>query len=133
MPKFPMPAPTLLSHLSIGVTDLARGIAFYDAVFAVLGGVRCFTGPVSAGYGPSLDKEDLALKLVPGPEVAPRPGFHLAFAADSPAMVDRFHAAALAQGGRDDGAPGLRPHYGSTYYAAFVIDPDGHRLEAVHQ
>lgn len=126
--------PTLLSHLSVGVADLARGTAFYDAVIAALGGVRCFTGPVSVGYGPSMDEEDeFSLKLAPGPDITPRPGFHLAFTADSPAMVDRFHAAALAHGGIDDGAPGLRPHYGPTYYAAFVIDPDGHRLEAVHQ
>jgi catechol 2,3-dioxygenase-like lactoylglutathione lyase family enzyme len=124
---------TLLNHLSIGVADLARGIAFYDAVMATLGGSRVFTGPVSVGYGPNPDKEDLALKLVPGPDVAPRPGFHLAFDATSREMVDRFYAAALAHGGRDDGPPGLRPHYGATYYAAFVIDPDGHRLEAVHQ
>lgn len=124
---------TLLGHLSLGVADLARGTAFYDAVIATLGGVRCFTGPVSVGYGPAMDKEDLALKLAPGPDVTPRPGFHLAFDAASPAMVDRFYAAALAQGGRDDGPPGLRPHYGVTYYAAFVIDPDGHRIEVVHQ
>jgi len=124
---------TLLGHLSLGVADLARGIAFYDAVFAVLGGVRCFTGPVSVGYGPTMDKEDLALKLYPGPDVTPRPGFHLALDAASPAMVDQFYAAALAHGGLDDGPPGLRPHYGPTYYAAFVIDPDGHRIEVVHQ
>ncbi len=127
-----MPA-TFLGHLSLGVADLARAIAFYDAVFAVLGGVRCFTGSVSAGYGPTMDKEDLALKHYPGPDVTPRPGFHLALDADSSAMVDRFYAAALAHGGRDDGPPGLRPHYGPTYYAAFVIDPDGHRIEVVHQ
>jgi catechol 2,3-dioxygenase-like lactoylglutathione lyase family enzyme len=125
--------PTLFSHLSIGVADLDRGIAFYDAVIATLGGIRCFTGPVSVGYGPHADKEDLSLKLAPGPDVTPRPGFHLAFEAASPAMVDLFHATALRHGGRDDGPPGLRPDYGPTYYAAFVIDPDGHRLEAVHQ
>ena len=124
---------TFLGHLSLGVADLERGIAFYDAVFAVLGGVRCFTGPVSVGYGPNMAKEDLALKLYPGPDVTPRPGFHLALDAASPAMVDQFYAAALAHGGRDDGPPGLRPHYGPTYYAAFVIDPDGHRIEVVHQ
>ena len=97
-------------------------------------------GPVRLGVGSHVvdeearaDKEDLSLKLAPGPDVAPRPGFHLAFEATSPAMVDLFHATALRHGGRDDGPPGLRPEYGPTYYAAFVIDPDGHRLEAVHQ
>lgn len=63
----------------------------------------------------------------------PGPGFHLAFDAPDHAAVDAFHAAGLAAGGRDNGQPGLRPHYGATYYAAFLIDPDGHHLEAVHQ
>jgi catechol 2,3-dioxygenase-like lactoylglutathione lyase family enzyme len=65
--------------------------------------------------------------------VAPGPGFHLAFNAPSRAAVDAFHKAALSAGARDVGVPGLRPHYGATYYAAFVIDPDGYKLEAVHQ
>ena len=64
---------------------------------------------------------------------APGPGFHLAFDAADPAAVDRFHAAALEHGGSDDGPPGPRPQYGPTYYAAFVFDPDGNKLEAVHQ
>ena len=59
------------------------------------------------------------------------PGFHLAFAAESRSAVQAFHAAALAAGGRDNGPPGLRPDYGEHYYAAFVVDPEGHRLEAV--
>ena len=63
----------------------------------------------------------------------PGPGFHLAFTAPSRAAVDAFHAAAMEAGGRDEGAPGLRPRYGAAYYAAFVIDSDGHKLEAVHQ
>jgi len=66
------------------------------------------------------------------PVTPPGPGFHLAFRAPSRAAVDRFHAAALAAGGASDGAPGPRPDYGPTYYAAFVIDPDGHKLEAVY-
>ncbi len=61
------------------------------------------------------------------------PGFHLAFDAADPAAVDRFHTAALRHGGTDDGAPGPRPEYSPTYYAAFVLDPDGNKLEAVHQ
>jgi catechol 2,3-dioxygenase-like lactoylglutathione lyase family enzyme len=61
----------------------------------------------------------------------PGPGFHIAFAAPDRAAVDAFHQAALAAGGIDNGGPGLRLHYGPTYYAAFVIDPDGHRIEAV--
>jgi catechol 2,3-dioxygenase-like lactoylglutathione lyase family enzyme len=65
--------------------------------------------------------------------IAPGPGFHLAFIAPSREAVDAFHAAALAAGAEDCGAPGPRPHYGETYYAAFVIDLDGYKLEAVHQ
>ncbi len=75
----------------------------------------------------------LALKLQSHPVVPPGPGFHLAFVAESPTAVDCFHAAALASGGTDEGAPGPRPHYGPSYYAAFVRDPDGHKLEAVFQ
>jgi catechol 2,3-dioxygenase-like lactoylglutathione lyase family enzyme len=75
--------------------------------------------------------DKLAIKLSAGGVVAPGPGFHVAFAAPSRAAVARFHAAALENGGQDNGAPGLRPQYGENYYAAFVIDPDGYRVEAV--
>ena len=82
------------------------------------------------GYG-LVDGEDLlCLKLRPG-VAAPGAGFHLAFSAPSRAAVDAFHQAALRVGGQDDGKPGLRPDYGPDYYAAFLIDPDGHRIEAV--
>jgi catechol 2,3-dioxygenase-like lactoylglutathione lyase family enzyme len=123
----------MLGHLSFGVADLARAIAFYDAALAPLGYVRVWTSETQAGYGLPGGGDKLALKLQPGPVVAPGPGFHLAFDAPSRASVDRFHAAALAAGGADEGGPGPRPHYGATYYAAFVRDPDGHKLEAVHQ
>ena len=122
----------MLGHLSFGVADLERATAFYDAALGPLGVVRVWTSPKGVGYGPPGGNDKLALFSVEAP-VAPGPGFHLAFDAPDRAAVDGFHAAALAAGGRDRGAPGLRPHYGATYYAAFVIDPDGHRLEAVHQ
>jgi len=122
-----------LGHLSFGVADLARSIAFYDAALAPLGGVRVWTGEMAAGYGPPGGGDLLALKHRRGPLTPPGPGFHLAFDAPDRSAVDAFHAAALAHGGTCNGPPGLRPHYGPTYYAAFVIDPDGHRLEAVHQ
>jgi catechol 2,3-dioxygenase-like lactoylglutathione lyase family enzyme len=122
----------VLGHLSLGVTDLGRATAFYDAVLGTLGCVRVYTGPVSVGYGLPGGKERLALKLQAA-SPAPGPGFHLAFDAADPAAVDRFHAAALRHGGTDDGAPGPRPEYSPTYYAAFVLDPDGNKLEAVHQ
>ena len=123
----------MLGHLSFGVADLARAVRFYDAALAPLGYVRVWNGDGQAGYGLPGGNDRLALKLQPGPVVPPGPGFHLALEAPSHAAVDRFHAAALHNGGHDAGAPGPRPHYGATYYAAFVHDPDGHKLEAVFQ
>jgi len=123
----------MLGHLSFGVADLARAVAFYDAALAPLGYVRVWNSPGQAGYGLPGGGDKLALKLQGGPVVPPGPGFHLALTAPNPQAVQRFHAAALAAGGVDEGGPGPRPHYGATYYAAFVRDPDGHKLEAVHQ
>jgi catechol 2,3-dioxygenase-like lactoylglutathione lyase family enzyme len=123
----------VLDHLGIQCADHAAASAFYDAVLAPLGYVRVWTIEQQAGYGPPGGGDKLALKLQSGPVVPPGPGFHLAFVAPSRAAVDRFHAEALRTGGRDEGAPGPRPHYGATYYAAFVRDPDGHKLEAVFQ
>jgi catechol 2,3-dioxygenase-like lactoylglutathione lyase family enzyme len=124
---------TMLGHLSFGVADLDRAIAFYDAVLAHIGLTRVWTNPNAAGYGPPGRGDLLALKRQSGPVAPPGPGFHLAFNAPTHEAVDAFHAAALTNGGIDNGAPGLRPHYGPTYYAAFVIDPEGYRLEAVCQ
>jgi catechol 2,3-dioxygenase-like lactoylglutathione lyase family enzyme len=122
----------MLGHLSFGVVDLARSTAFYDAAMGALGFERVWTSDHGVGYGLPGGNDKLA--LFPRAEaVAPGVGFHLAFDAPDRAAVGRFHAAAIAAGGTDDGAPGLRPHYGETYYAAFVIDPDGYKLEAVHQ
>jgi catechol 2,3-dioxygenase-like lactoylglutathione lyase family enzyme len=122
--------PTMLHHLSFGVLDLAQSVAFYDAVLAPLGFVRVWEDDEAAGYGEQGGGDKLALKLVPQVNI-PGEGFHLAFSASARHQVDRFHAAALQHGGRCNGAPGLRPDYGDSYYAAFVIDPDGYRIEAV--
>ncbi|MCB1629082.1 MAG: VOC family protein [Xanthomonadales bacterium] len=125
----------MLHHLSLGVRDLSRSIRFYDAVLAELGWVLVWSdvrpgeSGQGAGYGTSGGDDLVALKQRDDSCVAP--GFHLALAAKDRAAVARFHARALACGGTDAGAPGLRPHYGPDYYAAFVSDPDGHRLEAV--
>jgi len=120
----------VLHHISLPVSDLARSKRLYDATLAALG-YRCvFADATFAGYGVEDGEDKLALKLQV-PAIAAGEGFHLALAAPSRAAVDRFHAAALAHGATDNGAPGLRPHYGPAYYACFVIDPDGHRLEAV--
>lgn len=120
----------MLHHLSFGVLDLQRAGRFYDAVLAPLGYVRVFEDDTALGYGYPGGDDKLSLKLVPDP-AAPGDGVHLAFAAGSHARIDAFHAAALRHGGRCNGAPGPRPDYGDHYYAAFVVDPDGYRLEAV--
>lgn len=120
----------MLHHISLGVADLARAGAFYDAALAPLGYVRVFEDDTALGYGYPGGDDKLSLKLVPQTAV-PGPGFHLAFDAASPDEVHAFHAAALRHGGRCNGVPGARPEYGDHYCAAFVVDPDGHRLEAV--
>ena len=119
----------LLHHISFGVRDLARSAAFYDAALGALGFRRVYEDATVVGYG-LVDGEDLiSLKLRPG-AAAPGAGFHLAFSAPSRAAVGAFHQAALRVGGQDQGEPGLRPHYGPNYYAAFLLDPDGYRIEA---
>lgn len=127
----------MLHHVSLGVRDIERAARFYDAVLAPLGYVRVWSDPGggaknrAVGYGRPGEGDALALKEMVASAPAPGPGFHLAFAATSRAAVARFHELALLHGGQDNGAPGLRPGYGEHYYAAFVVDLDGHRLEAV--
>ena len=123
----------MLGHLSFGVDDLERAAAFYDAVLAPLGYVRVWTSPRGVGFGAPGGGDKLALFAKPGEVIAPGPGFHLAFDAPNREAVDAFHAAAIAAGATDEGKPGVRLHYSSTYYAAFVCDLDGYKLEAVHQ
>jgi catechol 2,3-dioxygenase-like lactoylglutathione lyase family enzyme len=124
----------MLGHVSFGVADLDRAAAFYDRILAPLGYVRVWTNRHGVGFGEKDAGDKLA--LFPHPQnqaVAPGPGFHLAFNAPSREAVDAFHAAAIDAGGKDCGAPGPRPNYGASYYAAFVFDLDGYKLEAVHQ
>ncbi|WP_035054905.1 VOC family protein [Andreprevotia chitinilytica] len=120
----------MLHHVSFGVANLERAAAFYDATLAALGYIRVFANETAIGYGLIAGQDQFCIKLRPG-VAAPGAGFHLAFAAPSRQAVADFHAAALQHGGQDDGGPGLRPHYGPDYYAAFVIDPDGHHVEVV--
>jgi len=122
----------MLGHISFGVTDLARSIAFYDAALAPLGMVRVWRNADEAGYGAAGGGDKFAIKRRDGAR-PPGAGFHLAFNAPDRAAVDAFYQAAMAAGAHDNGGPGLRAHYGPTYYAAFVIDPEGYQLEAVHQ
>ncbi len=120
----------MFDHVSIGVADVARARRFYDAALAPLGYRRLSTDETSLGYG----REAVALWI--GASAHPVPadansGLHFCFQAPTRASVGEFHRAALAAGGRDNGAPGLRADYGPNYYAAYVVDPDGFRLEAL--
>ncbi|SHH22137.1 VOC family protein [Massilia sp. CF038] len=120
----------MLHHISLGVRDLALSSAFYDAAFAAIAYRRVFEDDDAVGYGLVDGQDILCLKLNDAAQ-APGPGFHLAFSANSRSQVDAFYAAALKIGGHCNGAPGLRPDYGDHYYAAFLIDPDGYRIEVV--
>jgi catechol 2,3-dioxygenase-like lactoylglutathione lyase family enzyme len=120
----------MLDHISFGVGDMARSTAFYDAVLAPLGYMRQMEVGGAIAYGPNYPC--LWLGPTPNGDAGPRrPGFHLALQAADRAAVDAFYQAAMANGATDDGPPGLRPEYTDTYYAAFVIDPDGYKIEAV--
>ena len=127
----------MIDHLSLGVADLARSRAFYDAALAPLGYRRLFDLADASGYGGSLagTLREQALPFWIGHDSNPIGlSGHVCFKAARRAFVDAFHQAALAAGGCDNGKPGLRTVYHPHYYAAFIIDPDGHRIEAVcHQ
>jgi catechol 2,3-dioxygenase-like lactoylglutathione lyase family enzyme len=119
----------MIDHLSIGAGDLARSRRFYDAVLAPLGFTCLSAGDDSLGYG-TADPVFWVLGVARPVPADPASGLHICFVAPDPRAVDAFHAAALATGGGDNGAPGHRPDYSETYYAAFVTDPDGYRVEA---
>ena len=127
----------MLDHISLGVTSIERAVEFYDAALRPLGYVRVWSDlrpgeqGQAVGYGVPGGEDELALKQVARAGPATTPGFHVAFEAPSHPAVAAFHAAALLAGGTDNGPPGLREHYGPNYFAAFVIDPEGHHLEAV--
>lgn len=121
----------MLHHLSFAVRDLARSAAFYDAALAPLGYERVWEDATFVGYGLRSGEDIFALKLRPDLSNVPGDGFHVAFGAPSREAVRRFHEAALAHGGTDNGGAGLHPEYGPDYFAAFVLDPDGYRIEAV--
>ena len=116
----------MFDHIGIGVTDYENSKAFFLGALHPLGIGLVMEGPYGAGIGPK-GKPGLwlhATKETPSP-------VHLAFSAADRAQVDAFHRAAIAAGGKDNGAPGLRPEYHADYYGAFVIGPDGHNVEAV--
>jgi catechol 2,3-dioxygenase-like lactoylglutathione lyase family enzyme len=119
----------MFHHVSIGVSDLERARKFYDAALEPLGYTRLSTSDKWLGYG--TEQPQLWIKLAERPVVPDmESGLHFCFVAPNEEGVRTFHANAMASGGTDNGEPGIRPEYGSFYYAAFVIDPDGYRLEA---
>ncbi len=121
---------TILDHVGLRVSDYARSKAFYEKALAPLGitVAKEFAPHCGFGRGPKPDFWIGVDDKAKGKTIEP---VHVAFVARSRAEVDAFHAAALAAGGKDNGGPGLRPQYHQGYYGAFVLDPDGHNVEAV--
>ena len=117
----------MLDHVTVGVEDIERAKRFYDSALRPLGVTRLYgDGNRFAGYGIN----PKAFFWI-GIRNKPQTGSHIAFAANDRATVDRFYEAAIAAGGKDNGRPGIRAHYDPDYYGAFVLDPDGHNIEAV--
>ena len=122
----------MIDHLTFGVSDFARSVAFYDKAFAPLGIRRLFDVPKEQSDGVNVTGYGGDHPLIwLADEKATTGLLHIALRADCRADVDAIHAAALGAGGTDNGPPGLRSHYHQDYYAAFVLDPDGHNIEAV--
>ncbi len=123
----------MFSHVTVGTNDIARSRAFYDPVMASLGLKLLHQGDDYAGYGKGADELPWfwVLPTFDGAPASPGNGTHFAFLTASRAQVDEFHRTALAAGGSDEGAPGLRPRYSENYYGAYARDPDGNKLQAV--
>jgi catechol 2,3-dioxygenase-like lactoylglutathione lyase family enzyme len=123
----------MLDHISIPVADIDRSAVFYDAVLATIGLERRKERPGAIGYGPPARAAPVFWILAGEREGsgAPGVGLHVSFQARDRRSVDAFHETALSFGGRDAGEPGLRPQYTMPFYGAFVLDPDGFKIEAV--
>jgi len=117
----------MYDHIGLKVTDLARSVRFYKAALAALGYELCSEDKSGASFGPA-KAPALWLSVAKG---STGPGVHVAFRAADHAAIKRFHQQGLKAGGRENGAPGLRADYSPTYYAAFLLDPDGNNVEAV--
>ena len=120
----------MIDHISISVRNLDRATRFYDAVLRVIGYQMLEVRPHTVGFGKQYPEFWINLRAAMVP-LADDCGTHVALRVRAAELVDAFHAAALAAGGASDGAPGLRPRHGQGYYAAFIRDPDGNRIEAV--
>jgi catechol 2,3-dioxygenase-like lactoylglutathione lyase family enzyme len=123
----------IFDHVSIGVGDIERAMTFYRPTLATLGLVVVMDKGFAVAFGNGTGRQWLWVSepIDKAAPVTANNGAHFAFLAESRAMVRAFYEAAMANGGRDDGAPGLRPEYIPTYYGAFVLDPDGNKIEAV--
>lgn len=125
----------LLDHVSIAVRDLARAKPFYDAIMSALGVAKVYDRPDAVGYGrrnAAGDDRHTYLSVYASPSATADVRRHWCFRAASEDEVRRFFAAGVSAGGTGDGEPGLRPNYHPAYFAAFLIDPDGNRVEAVY-
>jgi catechol 2,3-dioxygenase-like lactoylglutathione lyase family enzyme len=120
---------SIMSHMSIGTNQFAAAVAFYETVLATLGCRKLVEHPGAVAFGRRFPEFWVQTPFDARPATVGN-GVHFGFLADSRAQVHAFHAAALAAGGRDDGAPGPRPLYGEPYYGCFVRDLDGHKIEA---
>jgi catechol 2,3-dioxygenase-like lactoylglutathione lyase family enzyme len=120
----------MIDHISIAVCDLDKAARFYQAVLGAIGYATLETRPHTIGFGKTYPEFWINLRPAMAP-IAPDSGVHAGLRVRSTALVDAFHAAALSAGGTSDGAPGLRPQHGDGYYAAFIRDPDGNRIEVV--
>ena len=118
----------MIDHVSVAVRDLAAAARFYEAVLATIGIRKLESRPATVGFGKQYPEFWINLHSA---RVQSSDGMHVCFRARTTEMVVAFHAAALAAGGTNDGAPGLRPQHGEGYYAAFICDLDGNRIEAV--
>jgi catechol 2,3-dioxygenase-like lactoylglutathione lyase family enzyme len=120
----------MIDHVSVAVRDLDRATRFYEAVLGAIGYAKLEVRPGTVGFGKTYPEFWINLRAAMVP-VAADSGAHVGLRVRTTDMVDAFHAAALTAGGTCDGAPGLRPQHGEGYYAGFIRDPDGNRVEAV--
>lgn len=120
----------MIDHVSVGVADMERATRFYEAAFAPLGLTKLFAMSATAAFGKTYPEFWINLREGMAP-MPPQNGTHICLRARTTDEVEAFYAAALQAGGTDDGPPGIRPHFRVKYFAAFVADPDGNRIEAV--
>lgn len=124
----------LLDHVSITVRNLDHCRSFYGAIMKALGAEKIYDKEDAVGFGTrcsATDESHTYLTVLSSSSASRDPRRHWCFKAMSPETVRAFHVAGLAHGGKDDGAPGLRPHYHESYFGAFLLDPEGNRVEAV--